>query len=189
MVGESKQPETSDSAAGAVTEAVSLLAPGVQRQLWRMGWTQLRGIQVDAIRTVTQTDRHCIIAAETASGKTEAAFLPILSKICNEPTGSVRAMYVGPLRALINDQFRRVEDLCGYLEIPVFRWHSDVEVSSKKKLLRLPGGVLLITPESLESLFVNRSSQLPALLGGLRFVVIDELHAFLGSERGLHLQS
>jgi len=189
MVGESNQPETPDGTAAAVAEAFSLLAPGVQRQLWRMGWTKLRAIQVDAIRTVMQTDRHCIIAAETASGKTEAAFLPILSKICNESTGSVRAMYVGPLRALINDQFRRVEDLCEYLEMPVFRWHGDVEASSKNRLLSVPAGVLLITPESLESLFVNRSPQLPALLGGLRFVVIDELHAFLGSERGLHLQS
>lgn len=189
MAPEPIQPETPDKSAAAVAEAFSLLAAGVQRQLWRMGWTQLRPIQVDAIRTLTQTDRHCVIAAETASGKTEAAFLPILSKICDEPTGSVRAMYVGPLRALINDQFRRVEDLCGYLEMPVYRWHGDVEASSKNKLLRVPAGVLLITPESLESLFVNRSPQLPALLGGLRFVVIDELHAFLGGERGLHLQS
>lgn len=189
MDPEPNQSATPEESAAAVAEAFSLLAPGVQRQLWRMGWTQLRPIQVDAIRAVTQTDCHCVIAAETASGKTEAAFLPILSKICDEPSGSVRALYIGPLRALINDQFRRVEDLCGYLEMPVYRWHGDVEASSKNKLLRLPAGVLLITPESLESLFVNRSPQLPALLGGLRFVVIDELHAFLGSERGVHLQS
>lgn len=182
-------PGTPDESAPSVEQAFSLLATGVQRQLWRMSWTHLRPIQVEAIRTITESDRHCVIAAETASGKTEAAFLPILSKICDEPTGSVRAMYVGPLRALINDQFRRVEDLCGYLEMPVYRWHGDVEASSKNKLLRVPAGVLLITPESLESLFVNRSAQLPALFGGLRYVVIDELHAFLGSERGLHLQS
>lgn len=182
-------PEIPGESTAGVDHAFSLLAAGVQRQLWRMGWTHLRPIQVDAIRTITQSNRHCVIVAETASGKTEAAFLPILSAICDEPVGSVRAMYVGPLRALINDQFRRVEELCGYLEVPVYRWHGDVEVSSKNKLLRIPAGVLLITPESLESLFVNRSPQLPALFGGLRFVVIDEVHTFLGSERGLHLQS
>ncbi|HNQ22141.1 MAG TPA: DEAD/DEAH box helicase [Phycisphaerae bacterium] len=154
-----------------------------------MGWKELRPIQVDAIRIVLTTDRPVVISAETAAGKTEAAFLPVLSRISSEPTGSVRAMYVGPLRALINDQFRRVEDLCNYLDMPVCRWHGDVGGSNKNRLLSTPGGILLITPESLESLFVNRSSQLLGLLGGLRFVVIDELHAFLGSERGLHLQS
>lgn len=189
MAPEPRQLEAISDPASKVAEAFSLLAPGVQRQLWRMGWTQLRPIQVDAIRTVMQTDHHCVITAETASGKTEAAFLPILSKIGDEPTGSVSAMYVGPLKALINDQFRRVEDLCGHLELPVHRWHGDVEASRKNKLLRHPAGILLITPESLESLFINRSLQLTTLFRGLRFVVIDELHAFLGGERGLHLQS
>ncbi len=98
-------------------------------------------------------------------------------------------MYVGPLKALINDQFRRIEDLCGYLDIPVFRWHGDVGASHKAKLVSEPGGVLLITPESLESLFVNRSEYLRKIFSGLRFVVIDELHSFLDNERGLHLRS
>lgn len=189
MNNESGQPNGPELPAGTSADAFSLLAPGVQRQLWRMGWTQLRPIQVEAIRIITQSEHHCVIAAETASGKTEAAFLPILSRISDEPAGSVRVMYIGPLRALINDQFRRVEDLCGYLEVPVHRWHGDVEATSKGKLLRAPGGILLITPESPESLFVNRTTHLHVLFGGLQFVVIDELHAFLGSERGLHLQS
>ena len=103
--------------------------------------------------------------------------------------GSVRAMYVGPLKALINDQFRRVEDLCGYLDMPVHRWHGDVSATHKAALVKSPGGVLLITPESLESLFVNRSAYLVSLFGGLQFVVIDEVHTFLDNERGLHLKS
>ncbi len=170
-------------------EAFSLLARGVQHQLWRMKWTELRQIQTDAIKSVMLRDGHLIIAAETASGKTEAAFLPILSRISEEPLGSVRALYVGPLKALINDQFARVEDLCGHLDMPVHRWHGDVGDTQKRRLVEAPGGVLLITPESIESLFVNRSSSLMALFGGLRFVVVDELHSFLGSDRGLHLQS
>lgn len=173
----------------AVGKAFDLLARGVQRQLWRMGWTELRPIQVETIRTIMLTDADVVIASETASGKTEAAFLPILSKIADEPVGSVRAMYVGPLRALINDQFQRLEQLCQYLVLPTHRWHGDVSVSAKSKLLKEPGGVLLITPESLESLFVNRSQYLTGLFGGLRYVVIDELHSFLDNERGLHLQS
>ena len=89
-------------------------------------------------------------------------------------------MYVGPLKALINDQFTRVGELCEYLEVPVHSWHGDVSASKKAKLVGSPGGVLLITPESLESLFVNRSEYLTRLFGGLRFVVIDELHSCRG---------
>jgi ATP-dependent Lhr-like helicase len=169
--------------------AFELLHPGVQRQLWKMGWTQLRPLQVEAIRLVMGAESPLVLAAATASGKTEAAFLPILSKIADNPSGSVRTIYVGPLKALINDQFARIEELCGYLDVPVFRWHGDVAAAHKDKLIKEPGGVLLITPESLESLFVNRSQFLPKLFAGLRFVVIDELHSFLANERGLHLRS
>lgn len=171
------------------TPAFDLLHEGVRRQLWRMGWTHLRPLQVGAIRAVVQTDDHLILSAATAAGKTEAAFLPVLSQIASEPPGSVRALYVGPLKALINDQFTRVEDLCGYLDTPVHRWHGDVGAAAKAKLVKQPSGVLLITPESIESLFVNRAESIRRILGGLRFVVIDELHAFLSNERGLHLRS
>ena len=146
-------------------------------------------MQERAIEAVLTTDNDLILAAPTASGKTEAAFLPILSAILAEPASSVRAMYVSPLKALINDQFRRLEGLCEYAEIPVHRWHGDVAAASKQKLIERPSGVLLITPESLESLFINRSSALPRLFRHLSFVVIDELHAMLGRERGTHLRS
>jgi len=169
--------------------AFALLHSGVQRQLWRIGWGRLRPLQVKAIHAIMETDRHMILAAATASGKTEAAFLPVLSQIADDPTGSVRAVYIGPLKALINDQFQRVEDLCSYVEVPVHRWHGDVSASRKSALIRTPGGVLLITPESLESLFVNRSAHLTGLFAGLRFIVIDEIHTFLENERGLHLRS
>jgi ATP-dependent Lhr-like helicase len=169
--------------------AFDLLAQPIQRILWQMKWTTLRPIQADAIRLIRQTSADVIIAAQTASGKTEAAFLPVLSCLCELPGTSVRAMYVGPLKALINDQFRRLEDLCEHADIPVFRWHGDVSASQKQKLVEQPSGVLLITPESLESLFVNRSSRMRALFNDLAFVVIDELHAFLGNERGRHLRS
>jgi len=166
-----------------------LLAGPIQQSLWRMGWTELRTVQADAIQAILLSDDDVLISAPTASGKTEAAFLPILSQLCESPTNSVGALYVGPLKALINDQFRRLEELCAHADIPVHRWHGDVGVGAKKRLIERPGGVLLITPESLESTFVNRTAQIKRTFGQLRFVVIDELHALVGRERGLHLRS
>lgn len=169
--------------------AFQLLDRRLQEQLYRMKWTQLRPIQVQSIHALLQGDDHLIITANTAGGKTEAAFLPILSKIVCEPEGSVRAVYIGPLKALINDQFHRLEDLCERTDIPVHRWHGDVGQSSKKTLLKEPSGVLLITPESIESLFVNHPQKLPLVFGNLEFIVVDELHSFIGTERGAHLKS
>lgn len=169
--------------------AFELLDRRVQEVLYRMGWTELRPIQAEAIERVLRGDEHLLVCAQTAAGKTEAAFLPIVSAILADPRPGVRALYVGPLRALINDQFRRIGDLCEAAEIPVWRWHGDVPASRKKRLLEDPSGILLITPESLESLFVNRSAQLEGLFAGLDFVVLDEFHVFLGSERGRHLAS
>ncbi len=178
-------------------DAFALLAPGLQRALWEMKWKDLRPIQREAILAwngVDDTGRKpvpadLLIMAQTAGGKTEAAFLPVLSQIAAEAEGSVRALYVGPLKALINDQFERVELLCRHMDMPVHRWHGDVGADAKSSLVASPSGVLLITPESLESLLINRTPRLGAMFGGLRAVVIDELHAFLESERGLHLAS
>ncbi len=166
-----------------------LLAEPIRRSLWRMGWNKLRPLQEHAISAVMQRKSDLILAARTAAGKTEAAFLPILSDVCTAPVGSVRALYIGPLKALINDQFRRLEELCEYAEIPVHRWHGDVSADKKKQLVTCPGGVLLITPESLESLLINRSTALSRIFHSLSFVVIDELHALLGNERGTQLRS
>ena len=173
-----------------MSQAFQLLHPTVQRKLWDMKWTELRQIQVDAIdHLIGGTPTDCIIASPTASGKTEAAFLPVLSAIADEPAGGVRAMYVGPLKALINDQFGRIEQLCERMEMPVCRWHGDVDDGPRKALLARPAGILLITPESLEAMFVLRSARLPSLFGRLAYVVIDETHAFLGSQRGAQLIS
>lgn len=154
-----------------------------------MKWTTLRPMQVDAIHSILGSDAHLIISAITAGGKTEAAFLPILSNIVEDYSGSVRALYVGPLKALINDQFFRLELLCEHAEIPVHKWHGDVGQSAKHKVLDSPGGILLITPESIESLFINHPDKLDKLFSRLTYIVIDEMHAFLGTVRGAHLRS
>ena len=169
--------------------AFQRLHPIIQEELYRMKWTALRPIQVDAIHAILGSDAHLIISAMTAGGKTEAAFLPILSDIVEDYSSSVRALYVGPLKALINDQFRRLEELCEHAEIPVHKWHGDVGQSKKHGVLKSPGGVLLITPESIESLFINHPDKLDKLFSHLTYIVIDELHAFLDTERGAQLRS
>ena len=161
----------------------------VQRWCWDQGWRGLREVQEAAVEPVLAGERDLILAAATAAGKTEAAFLPITSALLDEPADSVQALYVSPLKALINDQHRRLEELCGDVGVPVHRWHGDVGSHKKQALLEDPRGVLLITPESLEALFVLRGRALPRLFGHLRYVVIDEMHSFLGSERGRQLQS
>jgi ATP-dependent Lhr-like helicase len=169
--------------------AFSRLHAKIQESLYGMRWTKLRQIQVDAIHEVLDGDGDLVIAARTAAGKTEAAFLPILSQIVDDDQGSVRAVYAGPLKALINDQFLRLERLCEQAEIPVHKWHGDVGRAARKRLLEHPSGVLLITPESIESLCINFPHQLATLFHQLRFFVIDETHSFLGNERGAHLRS
>lgn len=171
------------------TAAFELLHPGLQKAVYALGWTKLRSIQAQAIRLVLESSDHAILCAQTASGKTEAAFLPILSRLAEGTISSVRALYVGPLKALINDQFGRLDQLCGALDIPVHRWHGDVGAADKKRFRQTPGGVLLITPESLESNFINFGAEIRRLYADLDFVVIDELHSFLPGVRGIHLRS
>ena len=163
------------------------LAPFIQEFLYREGWTDLRQVQVEACRVIFETDAHLLVAAGTASGKTEAAFLPVLTRLYEDPPATVGALYIGPIKALINDQFDRLTELLKQAEIPVWAWHGDVVQSRKQQLLKQPRGVLQITPESLESLLINKHSELDRVFGDLRFVIIDEIHAFIGSDRGAQI--
>ncbi|MDL2267695.1 DEAD/DEAH box helicase [Desulfovibrio sp. OttesenSCG-928-G15] len=167
----------------------SLLHERVQRWIWAQKWSELRDIQERAIAPVLAADRDIVISAATAAGKTEAAFLPACSNLAREPAESIGILYVSPLKALINDQYRRLQGLCETLEIPVTPWHGDVLQSAKNRQFRAPRGIVLITPESLESLLLNRGAWCHSGFADLRYVIIDEFHAFLGSERGRQLQS
>jgi ATP-dependent Lhr-like helicase len=182
----SSPPSSSDTA----SSSFELLATPVQRWIHTQGWTDLRDAQEAAIPAILAGDTDVLIAAATASGKTEAAFLPICSALVAQPgTDGVEVLYLSPLKALINDQYTRLEGLCEHLDIPVTRWHGDVSGTAKKRLLSNPRGALLMTPESLEAMFVLRGPQIRTLFAGLRYVVVDELHSFLGSERGAQLRS
>ena len=182
-------PQEADDRASA---AFDLLHEKVRRWIWRQGWTGLRDIQERSIPVLLDGGRDLIIAAGTASGKTEAAFLPIVSRLASDartPGGGFEALYVGPLRALINDQFARLDGLCEDIGIPVTRWHGDVAASVKARTRKAPGGILLTTPESLEAILCRRGNEAARLFAALSCVVVDEMHAFMDSERGRQLQS
>lgn len=166
-----------------------LLHPQIQRWIREQGWTGLREVQDTAIRTILGSTSDVVIMAPTASGKTEAAFLPLLTHASAIGSGGLRILYVSPLKALINDQHRRLELLCERLEMPLTRWHGDAPAGPKARLLRQPNGVALITPESIEALLLRRPGEAAQLFKGLEAIVIDELHAFLNGPRGLHLAS
>lgn len=174
----------------STSHAFEQLDERVKQWIWDADWNQLRDIQEEAILSILSRRSDLIVAAATAAGKTEAVFLPICSSLVGQPKSrGLRVLYVSPLKALINDQFRRLGGLCEPLEIPVHRWHGDVPSSRKRQLIQSPSGILLITPESLEALFVVHGPRMGDLLAGLEWVVVDELHAFLGTDRGRQLQS
>jgi ATP-dependent Lhr-like helicase len=175
------------------SRAYELYHPTIQRWIYERGWDQLRDAQERAAQIIIDGDRDLIIASATASGKTEAALLPVCSVVAREyelgaGTG-VAALYVSPLKALINDQYDRLVDLAERLDLPVHRWHGDAPAAGKARVLRAPAGLLLITPESLEALFVRQGDRVGRIFGGLRYAVVDELHEFIGTERGAQLQA
>lgn len=166
----------------------NLLSEPIRKYIRDKRWESLRPIQAAAISKIISTDNNYILASKTASGKTEAAFLPILSKVDFNKIG-VQVLYISPLIALINDQFYRIEDLCKDLEIAVTKWHGEAKKSLKTNLIKNPNGIVLITPESLEAMFVNAPYNVSTLFGNLNYIVIDEIHSFLGVDRGLQLMS
>jgi ATP-dependent Lhr-like helicase len=182
---------TSEASGSETPTAFSRLHPAIQRWIWDEHWKELRRTQVEAVGPILAGDVDVIVSATTASGKTEAAFLPMLSAIASQPATvpGVEILYMAPLKALINDQFERLSEISARVEVPVHRWHGDVSGSRKHEVLRRPGGLLLITPESLEAFFVLRGEQVPLTFGALRYVVVDELHSFIATERGTQLQS
>jgi ATP-dependent Lhr-like helicase len=160
------------------------LAPPLQRWLWEQGWSGLREAQAAALPLLLDSEKDVVIAAATASGKTEAAFLPLLTRLWRGE-GKGLLLYVAPMKALINDQFERLGLICERLDLPVTPWHGDVGEAPRKRFFADPRGVVLITPESLESLLFRRGAELGHLFAGLEAVVVDELHAFIGDERGV----
>ena len=168
-----------------------LLNPAVRKWIYKQGWTDLRDIQKEAIRPILAGNSDLVISASTAAGKTEAAFLPAITAITAiaDETSGFGILYISPLKALINDQYRRLEELCDMMDIKVTSWHGDSSRSKKKEAKRNPEGILLITPESLESLLIREAGWVKVSFESLKYIIIDEYHAFIGTERGSHLHS
>lgn len=162
----------------------SRFPPFVKDFIYARGWDSLRPVQIEAANVILDTDDNLLLTSSTASGKTEAVFFPILAEFCDDPPKSVGALYIAPLKSLINDQFSRIDELLDLTEIPVFHWHGDVAASHKNKLLQNPGGILQITPESLESMLMRRNNDIARIFSDLRYVIIDEIHTLTGTDRG-----
>ena len=163
------------------------LAPYIQDFIYSSRWTELRDIQIAACETIFDTDDNLLLSSGTASGKTEAAFLPVLTELYNNPSASVGVLYISPLKALINDQFKRLEYLLQQSNLPVYKWHGDASAAEKNRLLKHPEGILQITPESLESLLIRKRGACGTLFRDLRFVIIDEVHYFMRDVRGVQV--
>jgi ATP-dependent helicase Lhr and Lhr-like helicase len=170
-----------------MTDAFHRLSPFIQDYIYYNKWTELRGIQVAACEAIFDTDSNLLLSSGTASGKTEAAFLPVLTELTNRPSTSVGALYISPLKALINDQFKRLDQLLLESDIPVCKWHGDASASKKNALIKHPAGILQITPESLESLLVNKRGACLRMFADLRYVIIDEVHHFMRDARGVQV--
>ncbi|MCL2741999.1 MAG: DEAD/DEAH box helicase [Oscillospiraceae bacterium] len=159
-------------------------APFIRDYIYAKGWRELHGIQGEACSAIMDTGDHVLLASGTASGKTEAAFFPILTLLERDMPVSIGALYIGPLKALINDQWGRMREMLEGSPIGVRHWHGDVGAGEKRGAALYPSGVLQITPESLEALLILRSGEVERMFCDLRFVVIDEVHAFMGGDRG-----
>ena len=156
----------------------------IKEFIYSHSWETLRDVQIAAAETLFESENNLLLTSSTASGKTEAAFFPILTELYENPPKSIGVLYVAPLKSLINDQFYRIEELLDETEIKVTHWHGDVAQSKKRKLLDHPEGILQITPESLEAMLINRHNDIKRLFGDLRYVVLDEVHTLTGTDRG-----
>ena len=145
---------------------------------------KLKVTQEIAADAIMNTDAHVLITSRTASGKTEAAFLPALSLLSKKPSKSIGILYISPLKDLINDQNKRLSSLLKYGNIPVFSWNGDVSGSQKQKVLEINQGILQMTPESLEAMLMVNPQNAVRLFSDTQFIIIDEIHSFLGSDRG-----
>lgn len=170
-------------------EAFDRLSPALRYQIVNaLGWTGLRPVQDQATHAILNR-ANCVILAPTAGGKTEAALLPLLSRMDTEDWEAVSTLYVAPIRALLNNQEARLRALSALVGRTAAKWHGDVGLSARKRIYRNKPDILAITPESLEAMFLSERIPPEHLLGHVRAIIIDEVHAFASDDRGAHLVS
>lgn len=167
--------------------AFDQLDPLVQHHIVNtLGWRELRELQEQSIIPIQAGD-HCLLLAPTAGGKTEAATFPILSRICGENWSGLSVLYVCPLKALLNNIHERLEGYCRMVGRRCDLWHGDIGPSQRNRIKSDPPDILLTTPESLEVMLISTKEDGRDMLRGVRTVIIDEIHAFAGDDRGWHL--
>jgi ATP-dependent Lhr-like helicase len=163
------------------------LHPSLQHHVVNsLGWSSLRPLQADAIDPILD-GRHALLLAPTAGGKTEAAVLPMLTRIAAESWRPLSVLYLCPLRALLNNLLPRLEGYSGFVGARTGLWHGDVGSAERQRLVVEPPDVLLTTPESLEAIFMSTRVDAHRLFGDVRAVIVDEVHAFASDDRGWHL--
>ena len=168
----------------------NLLHENIKRWIFKNGWTNLRPAQQQAIKEIRQSNNNLIIYAPTASGKTEAAMLPLISELLDKDyKENAYIIYISPLKALINDQLIRMESICKDNDICTVPWHGDVPIHVKNRLDNNNQAILLITPESLEAMLINNPNKARFIFKNSISIVIDEFHSFLGNDRGDQLRS
>lgn len=153
-----------------------------------LGWKTLRPTQLAAIAPI-HAGSHCLLLAPTAGGKTEAAAIPMLSRMLTESWAGTSVLYICPIKALLNNLEHRLTHYAGLVGRRVEVWHGDISQSRKNRALRDAPDILLTTPESIEAMLISVRVNRPAWFGNLRAVIVDELHAFAGDDRGWHMRS
>ncbi|MEU8678129.1 DEAD/DEAH box helicase [Streptomyces sp. NPDC048560] len=151
-----------------------------------LGWPGLRPLQEAAIEPLLNGN-DALLLAPTAGGKTEAAAFPVLSAMEQQQWKGLSVLYVCPIKALLNNLLPRLESYTGWLGRRVALWHGDVTATSRRKILLDPPDILLTTPESIEAMLVSTKVEHQWFFVNLRTVIVDEVHAFAGDDRGWHL--
>lgn len=151
-----------------------------------LGWHRLRPLQEASIEPII-SGVHCLLLAPTAGGKTEAAIFPVLSRVCAEDWRGLGVLYVCPLKALLNNLHQRLEQYCRMVGRRCELWHGDVSASQRQRIGSNPPDILLTTPESLEVMLISTKPAGREMLRAVRVVIVDEIHAFAGDDRGWHL--
>jgi ATP-dependent helicase Lhr and Lhr-like helicase len=154
----------------------------------RVGWSSLRPVQEQAAHAILD-GQNTVILAPTAGGKTEASMFPLLAQMVEQEPKGVGILYIAPIKALLNNQSERLGLYTEMVGLSCFLWHGDIKASQKKAFVRQPTTLLMTTPESLEVMLMSAGINHKAMFGDLRAVVIDEVHALAGSDRGAHLLS
>ena len=155
----------------------------------KLGWSKLNPIQEKAIPLILK-NRDTLILAPTASGKTEAVLIPIFNEILTKGLKPVSVLYISPLKALINDIHSRIESWGNYFTLTATKWHGDVSKYDKDKFIKKPTDFLSTTPESLEVILMNRKEgEKNRIFNNIKYIVIDEIHYFADSDRGIQLNS